>query len=322
MNDAVLEKARQRFEASQSVLVFSHIRPDGDAVGSLLGLGLALKNKGKQVQMILADGVPSSFNHLPGAGDIQRKAQDAFDLVVTVDSADRDRVGNALDENIQVDINIDHHVTNSRFAEVNLVESTAVATAVILAQHFDALGFALTQPIADALLTGLLTDTIGFRTQNMNSAALRIAANLMDMGSDLPQLYTRVLVNRSLEATRYWGAGLSRLQHHNGLVWTVLSLEDRKAVGYPGRDDADLVNILAAIDGAQIALIFIEQHHNKVKISWRARAGIDVSQVAAQFGGGGHFAAAGATVEGSLDEIQPMVIAATQALLENEQSLH
>jgi phosphoesterase RecJ-like protein len=123
------------------------------------------------------------------------------------------------------------------------------------------------------------------------------------------------LTRKTYQAARYWGAGLSQLQFDGQIVWTVLSCEDRRAVEYPGRDDADLVNILSAIEGADVAVLFIEQDHEKVKVSWRSRNGLDVSQLARQFGGGGHLAAAGAMVSGNLQEVTEKVIQATKAAI-------
>jgi phosphoesterase RecJ-like protein len=166
------------------------------------------------------------------------------------------------------------------------------------------------------LLTGLVTDTLGFRTSNMTPHALRTAAGLMESGADLPELYRLALVSRSYPATRLWGAGLSRLKREGRLVWTTLSLADRKITDYPGRDDADLISVLASIQEADIAMIFQEQANRRVKVSWRAQPGIDVSQIAVRFGGGGHPAASGAELEGDLESVQETILAATRPLLE------
>ncbi len=122
-------------------------------------------------------------------------------------------------------------------------------------------------------------------------------------------------MERSFEALRYWGQGLSRIQREGGLVWTSLTLEDRKISGYGGNDDADLVGYLVTVRGAAIGVIFIEQDNGTVKVSWRARPGWDVSGVAVRFGGGGHAPASGATIAGTLPEVQARVLEATRALL-------
>ena len=317
MTEDIIAAIKERLEAAQKILITSHVRPDGDAIGSLLGLGLALQNAGKTVQMVLVDGVPSNFDYLEGSDRIQKEAQGDFDTFITVDCADFKRVGKPFQSLRKPEINIDHHVTNERFGELNLIEGKDVATAAILTKYLPAWGYAITLPIAAALLTGIITDTLGFRTSNMTSEALRQAAQLMDTGVDMPDIYMRGLVHRSLPAARYWGAGLSRLTSSDGIVWSALSLEDRKACGYSGNDDADLINMISAINGHKVGMIFVEQHDNHVKISWRAlEPGVDVSPIATHFGGGGHAAAAGADIAGTLAEVKPLVLEKTKEMLE------
>ncbi|MFZ5908535.1 MAG: DHH family phosphoesterase [Chloroflexota bacterium] len=316
MTNSIDADIKARLEAAQNVLVVSHVRPDGDAVGSLLGLGLALRQAGKTVQMALADGVPSSFRHLEGSDQVRKEPSGAFDTFITVDCADFKRTGKPFQSLGVPDINIDHHITNEKFGKLNLIEGDEVATSAILTNHLPVWGMEITRPIAAALLTGIITDTLGFRTSNMTSEALRQAADLMDTGVDMPDLYMRGLVRRSFAATRYWGAGLSKLEQADGLVWGTLTLADRKACGYTGNDDADLINTISAIDGHKVGMIFVEQHDSHVKISWRAlEPGIDVSPVAKHFQGGGHAAAAGADIPGALADVQPLVLKTTREIL-------
>jgi bifunctional oligoribonuclease and PAP phosphatase NrnA len=310
-----LREARLIIQEANNIVILSHIRPDGDAIGSVLGLGLALKNSGKKVQMVLLDGLPSIFRFLPGASEIRTSISTPYDLAVIVDCSDLDRIGEALQPGTKPDINIDHHATNLHFARLNLVDETAVSTTSMLADILPKLGLTINQEVASALLTGLLTDSLGFRTPNMSPTVLRTAANLMEFGASLPELYYMALTRRTFEAARLWGIGLSNLRRNNGLVWTSISMDERQSVGYQGRDDADLVNILTTIQDANIALIFLEQPDGRVKISWRSKQGYDISDLAFQFGGGGHRNAAGASVEGTLNSVQDQVLYATRALL-------
>jgi bifunctional oligoribonuclease and PAP phosphatase NrnA len=307
---------KERLEKARNVIIASHVRPDGDAIGSLLGLGLAMRGRGKSVQMVLADGVPSSFKHLEGSDLIVKEPTAECDTFITVDSADFRRVGKPFENFVRPHINIDHHKTNENFGQINLIEPEAVATAAILARYLPEWGYNITKPIAAALLTGIITDTLGFRTSNTNPTALRLCAMLMETGVDMTELYMRSLVRKTFSAARYWGAGLSRLEQKNGIVWATLTLNDRKLAGYSGNDDADLINMISAIDGNKVGMIFVEQSDNHVKISWRAlEPGIDVSRVAKYFKGGGHAAAAGADIPGGLNEIQPLVLKTTQDML-------
>jgi phosphoesterase RecJ-like protein len=179
-----------------------------------------------------------------------------------------------------------------------------------------ALSYPITLPVAEALLTGLVTDSLGFRTSNSSPRTLRIAAELMEKGANLQELYRKAMLEKSIEAVRYWGRGLSRIQKEDRLVWTSLTLEDRTLADYPGRDDADLVNILSRIRDTDVCVVFVEQTDGTVKVSWRAQPGFDVAQIAVQFGGGGHKPAAGAEIKGDLARVEAEVLDATRKSLE------
>ncbi len=306
---------KAKLEAAQNILIASHVRPDGDAIGSLLGLGLALQAAGKTVQVVLNDGLPASFRHLPGSDQVRKAPQEGWDLFVTVDCADFKRTGKQFETFRKPDVNIDHHITNERFGEINLIESEAVATSAILTDHLPRWGLEISQAVAANLATGIVTDTLGFRTSNTSPTALRQMALLMETGIDMPELYNRSLVRRSYAAAKYWGAGLSSLTTLDGVVYGTLRLADRKHAGYGGNDDADLINIISAIEDHAVGMIFVEQH-DSVKISWRAlQPGIDVSKIAKSFGGGGHQAAAGADIPGKMEAVQPRVLQATREML-------
>jgi phosphoesterase RecJ-like protein len=316
----LLETIREEIQSARRILLVSHIRPDGDAIGSLLGLGLCLIAAGKQVEMVLSDGVPANFRFLAGSGLIRKRAEGSFDYRIVVDASELARVGRAMDGHPIPDLNIDHHITNEYFGRLNLVLSDSAATAEILARYLPALGLSISPEAANALLTGMVTDTIGFRTRNVTPNVLRVAAGLMELGASLPDVYYFGLVSHSFEAARFWGNGLSRVQLDDGIIWTSLTLADRSAAGYPGRDDADLINVLSAIDNVEIAIIFVEQSAERVKISWRlcgqADIDADVATIAQQFGGGGHRAAAGADVDGTLETVCHKVLAATALYLD------
>ena len=316
MDSQLSGEIKNRLGAAKEIVIVSHVRPDGDAIGSLLGLGLALRDAGKSVQMILVDGAPASFKHLAGSELIKKEPAGDHDTFITVDCADFKRTGKVFENFGQPDINIDHHKTNENFGKLNLIEAEEVATSAILTAHLPEWGYKITQPIAAALLTGIITDTLGFRTSNTTPEALRQCATLMETGVDMPEIYMRALVKKTFPAAKYWGAGLSSLESKNGIVWGTLTVADRKAAGYGGNDDADLINMISAIDGNKVGMVFVEQTDNHVKISWRAlEAGVDVSPIAKHFQGGGHAAAAGADIRGSLSEVQKEVLEKTREML-------
>jgi len=317
MISALDKNIKQRIENSQNCLIVSHVRPDADAVGSLLGLGLSLQEAGKDVQMVLEDGA-GRFGYLPQVDAVRLAPEGDFDLIVIVDCSDPDRVGQVLQSYGKPDLVVDHHKTNLEFGTFNVVESDQVATAAILFDHMPAWGLTFDPEVATCLLAGIVGDTIGYRTPNVDSGVMRKSGALMDLGADLSNIYREELVMKPFTAVRYWGSGLSRLEKDNGLVWTTLEVADRQEIGYAGNDDADLVNVLSSVQEAEIALIFIEQSQNEVKVSWRARPGLDVSGIAFDFGGGGHAAAAGADISGDLEEVKEKVLNDTRQLLEKQ----
>ncbi len=213
--------------------------------------------------MVLADGVPAGFKQLPGSEQILTKATGEFDLIITVDCSDLKRVGGALNGYRPPDIVIDHHVTTDAFGALNLIEPEAVATASVLTRYMSGWGLNITPPIAANLMTGLVTDTLGFRTSNTTPEVLRQAADLLELGVDMSTLYFRSLVRRTFPAAKYWGAGLTSLQRADGIIWATLTMADRTASGYTGSDDADLINVVSSIDEAEAAIIFVEQGHEQ-----------------------------------------------------------
>jgi bifunctional oligoribonuclease and PAP phosphatase NrnA len=316
----LIETIHDQLHRANDILIVSHLRPDGDAIGSVLALGLALLELKKHVQMVLSDGVPENFQFLTGSELITNRANGKVDYIIVVDSPEVERTDEVLRGFDVPDLNIDHHKTNSYFGKLNLVVQDASATSELLAKYMPGFGLPITPAIANALLTGVVTDTIGFRTTNVTSPILRLIADLMDSGGNLANVYFKTIVEQSLPAARYWGAGLSKIEMKDGLVWTTLSLKERNQAGYLGKDDADLIKIISAIEGARVAIILTEQSSGYVKISWRLCGStftdLDVSEMAKRFGGGGHKAAAGADVKGKLSDVLAQVLVDTRVLME------
>ena len=266
--------------------------------------------------MACADPVPEMFKFLPSADEVTARPQGPFDLVVVLDVSDASRMGSvgaALER--PPDIVFDHHITNPGFGRLNFIDVAAASTAEFVAEQLPGLGLELTQPVAQCLLTGLVSDTLGFRTSSTTPKSLAMAQQLMLAGAVLHQVYDFALFKRSYSAVRFWAEGLARLEFKHRIVWARLPLAARQAAGYQGQGDADLINVLTSIREADVALIFVERPDGKVKVSWRAVPGINVAAVAAEFGGGGHAAAAGAELAGSMEEVEARVLAATRAAL-------
>lgn len=313
MNDT--GRIRELLLGSQKPLVLTHERPDGDAIGSLLAMGLALQNMGKVPSMLMVDGLPSRYRFMTGAEQVVREIPETYDAVIVLDCSDLARIGIELMN--PPDLNIDHHPTNEMFAQINYVDHSTAATTELLYRLFQELDIVLDIHICNALMLGLITDTIGFRTPSVHPGLFIIVADLLEKGADLTTLYDRALNQRSFVGARYWGRGLAHLERQGDMLWTQLTLADRQAVDYPGDDDADLVNLLTTIESPKIVLIFVEQPEDRVKVSWRSQIGYDVAQVATVFGGGGHAQASGAMIAGSLSEVIARVLEATRQLMDS-----
>jgi phosphoesterase RecJ-like protein len=319
IDDRTILSAKDRIARSGTALLLTHQRPDGDALGSMLGAAHMLRAAGKKAFPVLAEGISSVFRYLPGAGDIRSELPKSCDLVLVVDCADAERISWPEGAPVRgIDLLIDHHVTSARFAAVNLVDPSAASTAELIADLAGGLGLTIPPEAAACLMAGVVTDTLGFRTPNTGLHTLHVVEALIRAGGSLPETVERSLHRRSFAAARYWGAGLSRMERDGPVVWTSLTLADRTSCGYPGRDDADLVNILSSIDNQEVALIFIEQEKGKVKVSWRVAAGLDVTPLAISFGGGGHPAASGTQLSGEMEEVRKEVLRRTKEWLAAE----
>ena len=299
-------------------LILSHVRPDGDAVGSMLGFFHALKSTGKNTQMVLVDGVPKRYRFIQDSNQVGHKVDGQPDLIIALDCADQKRIGPA-GNGLEIDINIDHHITNQGYGRVNIVDSDQPATTAIITKHLHEWGLTLNENAANALLMGLVTDTIGFRTSNVKPETMRIASILMENGGKLDEIYLNALTSQSFAAGKVWGLALERMHKDDRLVWTTITLKDREISGYGGRDDADLTNQLSAIVDTDVSILFNEQKDGLVKVSWRSNnANIDVSQIAVRFGGGGHPPAAGAEIPGQLPQVIELVTGETKQLLKGK----
>jgi phosphoesterase RecJ-like protein len=302
---------------SKSVMITAHLRPDGDAIGSVVGMGLALKAGGKKTQLVLKDPIPVRYRFLKGTESILHAPKEAFDLSIALDCGDLPRLGDFFKDQ-KPDINIDHHITNENFARVNLVMPEQVATSAILAEYLPQWGFPLDTDSASALCMGLLTDTNGFRIPTVSPETLELAARLMRQGAPLPEIYQQSLTSQSLQTSKLWGLALTKLQLENGLLWTSITNQDRELAGYNGRDDAEITNFLTSVEGCKVAILFNEQSAEKVKVSWRSRNHVDVAKLAQHYNGGGHPNAAGAEITLAFKDAEQEILRTTQKYISGE----
>ncbi len=305
---------------SRRVLALSHVAPDGDAIGSLLGFGWVLaaawRAAGAAADRVFvpacADPVPAQLRWLPGSHEIVSEAPPGpWDVVVGLDASDAPRLGRVFQPagygSAPVVI-LDHHITNLQFGALNYVDPSAVATAQIVVDLADALAVPIGPEAATCLLTGLVTDTLGFRTANVTPAVLAVAMRLMEAGASLSEVTGRTLNYRPFSVLRLWGLALADVRLEHGVAWAVITHEMRQRVAAPANGDGGLVSQLINAPEAAIAAVFVEKPDGQVEIGFRSRPGYDVSQVALSLGGGGHPQAAGCTIPGPLEDAQRRVL--------------
>ncbi len=302
---------------ARRVLVFSHVRPDGDAIGSLLAMGLALVDAGvPHVEMWSEDGVPESLSFLPSADRVKRPPAEpaAFDVVVAVDTAAKKRGGErvlgAIADGATV-VNIDHHVSNEGYGDVNHVDPAAPATGQILYEFLTDQGFPITANIGQSLYAAIATDTGFFQYPRTSARTHEIVAAIVRTGVDLAGVAAMLNGNssrRRFELMRVF-LDCAKFECDGRLVSSALSMADTQSVGATPEDSEGLIDLIRGVAGVRVAIFFEEMPEQKVRISMRSKSPeVDVSELCGRFGGGGHPAAAGARVAGDLAGVQTQVL--------------
>lgn len=298
---------------SQRILIIIHIYPDGDCIGSSLALWLGLQSLGKDVMIVSEHAIPSSYDFLPGNGEIRLSStvSGEFDMIVAVDVSEKGRMGSAVQlfEQGKTTINIDHHTTNENFAMINWIESNVAATGELIYRLLKTMNIKFTKEIAICLYTAISTDTGSFRFSNTTAEAFSIAAHLVAMGANPGEIGEYVFDTKPLNVLKLLGVLLGGLETSKcgKVAWMTLTAEMMDEFSVMSSDVEGFVNYARMIDGINVALLFREEG-SFVKVSWRGRGNINVAALAAKFGGGGHAKAAGCTVEGNIEEVRQRVI--------------
>lgn len=322
--DAILDNIRDAVGSARKILVVTHVQPDGDALGSLTAMGLILQQQHTPFHLVCDDPVSKRFRYLALADQVRQTPEldGSYDLMIALDCGDEERMGHAfaqLPEPRPTIINIDHHVTNTYFGQINLIDGTATATTEILFGLLQPLAASLDQDLAVSLLTGLITDTLCFRTVGVTSNTLRAASILVDAGADMSMITQQALSVKPFANLLLWQAGLDKMRLDNGLLWTSLSVQERSATGYNGPSSAGLANMLSDVDEAAMGAVLLELDSGQVSVSLRCRPPFDVSQLAVNLGGGGHTLAAGCTLDGPLAQAEAIVVEMAGDLIDQQQ---
>ncbi|MBI5559739.1 MAG: bifunctional oligoribonuclease/PAP phosphatase NrnA [Deltaproteobacteria bacterium] len=318
MVKVIFRAAVEEIRKGKRFIVVSHVSPEGDAVGSLLGLSLALKGIGKEVIPYLEDKLPDIYRFLPGSELLCRTLSGAgeVDATFAVDCGQLERLGKgfASFKGRGKIVNMDHHVTNDNFGDINIVVPEASAAGEIVFDLLVSAGIKITKDVATNLYVAIHTDTGSFRYSSSTPEAFRKAGELVRCGADPWDTAMKVYENYPAEKFKLLGAVLSTLELANGGKVAVVrvTLDMLKSVG----GDKDLtdgfVNYARAIEGVEVGVLFRECAAGEYKVSLRSKGEVDVSSVAERFGGGGHSHAAGFNIKGGFEEVRTSV---SEALL-------
>lgn len=312
MQGDAFEAAVKAVEEGFVVCLSSHVNPDGDGIGSLLGLTLILRALGKEVHSALPqpEKFPPQYLFLPGRDCLfhPEELPDKADLFVALDCSNPDRLDGLWSraEGADVLLNVDHHEDNSLFGDVNLVDPGASSTSELVYRLSRKGNWDLTPEAATCLYTGLVTDTGRFQHRNTGPGALAVASELAAAGADLAAISREVYESQSLSYTRLMGRALERAEvlPDLGLVYSYVTQRDLRETGASLPETEDLIDHLRTVRGTKVAALFKELEDGRIRVSLRSRDGAEVGPVARALGGGGHAGAAGYTsdldLEGSL----------------------
>lgn len=323
--DKDFRKAIDLIEKSENILITTHRRPDGDACGCVAAMGEALKQRGKNVRPLLLSPVPRWYEFLfdvkvPILGEeiqldeLMAGGLGSFDLIVIVDTNSAiqlPKFNEFLKHNNKPVLVIDHHATADGLGDVELVDSSAAATGLIVLELFNYAGWTITEKIAEALFVAVATDTGWFRFSNTDSRTYHACAELMEAGIKPTPIYDTLYHNFSSARFRLMTQMLNTLELHldDSYADMWITQQDFKQTGAEYSDTENLINETQRISTVKVSTLFIELEDGRIRCSLRSRGGLDVSQIAAKFGGGGHKQAAGTFLPGPLENAKQLIMA-------------
>jgi bifunctional oligoribonuclease and PAP phosphatase NrnA len=317
--DRILEVIREH----KTFCIVGHIRPDGDCIGSQLGLALALQNEGKKVVCWNEDSIPQKLKFLDPDGVFQKpKRGMKFDCVIATDCASFERlgkVGKCIGDR-KIFINIDHHESNTRYADINWVSAREPSCGELIYRVLKVARWPVTKPIADLLFTAVSTDTGSFQYPTTRPGTFHTGAELVTRGANLAKICDEVYQSYPLSRARLLKHVYSkfRLTADDRIAWFWLKKSDFTRTGAESNDSEGLIDHIRAIEPVIVACVFEEIEPELTRISLRSKSDkVNVNEIAAQFGGGGHSAAAGARIPGKPLSVQRKVIAAVKKALNN-----
>lgn len=294
---AILDVIRR----GERFLVCSHSRPDGDAVGSMLAMGMLLKRLGKYADLVASDRVPGIYRGLPGAESIRfaMRVHGPYDAVIMLECDSMERTKLRGLEPFYI-VNIDHHSTGRNFGHLNWIDRGAASVGELVHRLIEASGAGLTEEMATCLYVTVLTDTGGFCYGGTRASTFALAQRLVEAGADPIKIAQEVYFSTATSKLLLLGAALSNLKRDGRLAWLWVTQQDMVRTCAAEEDCEGIVNYAVSIGGVEAAAFLRELPEGRIRVSLRSKGKVDVSGIAERLGGGGHENAAGVTLEGPL----------------------
>ncbi len=293
------------FNKAKTILITTHRNPDGDGIGSGIGLMCMLLKIGKKVDFVVKDTVPLIYGFLPYFNKIRKTdgVEKKYDAVVFLECPDKERSGKIIDfeKNVKLSINIDHHLGNTRYADINIIDPQASAVGMQLFDFFNKVGWKIDLNAALGLYTAIITDTGSFSFANSTPEVHNVAAELIKKGVK-PSFVSSNVYATSPESTKLMAQMLSKIKIENGIGWSVLTKNMFKKTKAMDSETDNFINLIRNIRQVQIAVLFKEYGAKVVKVSFRSKTGFNVNRIASLFNGGGHKYAAGCVIHKNLKE--------------------
>ncbi|HHW56593.1 MAG TPA: bifunctional oligoribonuclease/PAP phosphatase NrnA [Clostridia bacterium] len=315
----VLIDAINHIKDAKSVIVVSHIAPDGDAIGTVTGMYKVLKKMGKEVDTFIDDEIPEMYNFVPNVDKISRPFSKDADMVLIFDCAEEERLGKTKEllKTSAVTINIDHHISNTLYAKLNYVDTNAAATAELAYQIVKLLGVELDEEIATSFYTAILTDTGGFMYESTTSITHQIAGDLINNGAKFKEVGDKIFNNLKFNKAKLLGKALNSLTlYKDGKIsYMEILKKDFEATNTNLSHIEDIITYARNIEGVEVAVLLVEKE-DEIKISLRSKEKVDVNKIANIFGGGGHIKAAGCSIRGNIEEAKEKILQAIYKELE------
>jgi len=314
----VYDEIKELIDANQEILIFGHKDADGDTLGCSLAFAEALRTSTKDVWVLIPPPLPQMYTFMPGFAEIRAEPPHGIDpqLVFFFDSGNLERSGESVKRiaSHATIVNVDHHPSNSRFGDVNVIDPNASAVGQMVMEMLDHFGYPITPTIAANLYVALLTDTGGFRHENTTPRALDDAARLARLGADPGGIATMVYKMRPETTLKLSGLALAtmRVELEGKLAWAKVTRRMLKEANAVMAESEGIIDTLNSIAGLELAVLFKEVNDSLTKISVRSRGSVDAAALCATFGGGGHIRAAGAEIERPMEETVKMVLAAAK----------